>query len=226
MVSLLVNGGDVTATRTTPQFLRVPNIEIYNAWIVRFRWLVLLLSKPLSILPRFIQRLVPFPPVPADEIDGFNGLAQMERIPRPRVLKSHLPYSLFPPQALRKKCKIVYIARNPKDVVVSYRHNMKIMPALFNYSGPWDTFYRTFVSGKLCYGDWFDHVTGWWKHKDDSNILFLKYEDFIKVSLVTGKTTSLWLRIESLRNCTQNGWKGLTLTLSGESHAVSRVTEK
>ena len=30
-------------------------------------------------------------------------------------------------------------------------------------------------------GVWFDHVLSWWKHRDDPNILFLKYEDRIKV---------------------------------------------
>jgi len=28
---------------------------------------------------------------------------------------------------------------------------------------------------------WNDHVLGWWNHKDDSNVLFLKYEDLQKV---------------------------------------------
>jgi len=27
---------------------------------------------------------------------------------------------------------------------------------------------------------WNDHVLGWWNHKDDSNVLFLKYEDLQK----------------------------------------------
>ena len=31
------------------------------------------------------------------------------------------------------------------------------------------------------YGSWFDHVLSWWKHKDDSNVLLLKYEDMKKV---------------------------------------------
>ena len=30
-------------------------------------------------------------------------------------------------------------------------------------------------------GLWFDHVLSWWKHRDDPNILFLTYEDRIKV---------------------------------------------
>ena len=29
-------------------------------------------------------------------------------------------------------------------------------------------------------GDFFDHVLSWWTHKDDKNMLFLKYEDMKK----------------------------------------------
>ena len=31
------------------------------------------------------------------------------------------------------------------------------------------------------YGSRFDHVLSWWKHKDDPNVLLLKYEDMKKV---------------------------------------------
>lgn len=33
----------------------------------------------------------------------------------------------------------------------------------------------------VLYGSWFDNVLSWWKHKDDSSILFLKYEEMKKV---------------------------------------------
>ena len=33
----------------------------------------------------------------------------------------------------------------------------------------------------VSYNAWNDHVLGWWKHKDDPNVLFLKYEDLHKV---------------------------------------------
>ena len=35
----------------------------------------------------------------------------------------------------------------------------------------------------VSYGHWSDHVLGWWRHRDDPNVLFLKYEDLIKVRL-------------------------------------------
>ena len=41
-------------------------------------------------------------------------------MPSPRVIKSHLPGQFLPPQLWKKKAKIVYVIRNPKDVVVSY----------------------------------------------------------------------------------------------------------
>ena len=34
---------------------------------------------------------------------------------------------------------------------------------------------------EVAYSAWNDHVLGWWKHKDDPNVLFLKYEDLHKV---------------------------------------------
>ena len=35
----------------------------------------------------------------------------------------------------------------------------------------------------VSYGLWNDHVLRWWEHKDDPNVLFLKFEDLKKVSL-------------------------------------------
>lgn len=35
------------------------------------------------------------------------------------------------------------------------------------------------------WGSWTEHVLGWWKHKDDDNVLFLKYEDLKKVCGLT-----------------------------------------
>ena len=35
----------------------------------------------------------------------------------------------------------------------------------------------------MSYGLWSDHVLGWWQHKDEKNILFLKYEDLKKVCI-------------------------------------------
>ncbi len=49
----------------------------------------------------------------------------------PRLIKSHLPGQLLPPGVWDKKIKMVYVIRNPKDVVVSlYYHYKAIYPNL------------------------------------------------------------------------------------------------
>ncbi len=98
-------------------------------------------------------------------------------LPSPRFFKSHTPYHMMPggpPET--SPAKYIYIARNPKDTAVSLFHHTRAFK-VYNYTGPWDHFFELFTNGKVESGDWFDHVLTWWKHKDDGNILFLKYED-------------------------------------------------
>ena len=41
-------------------------------------------------------------------------------------------------------------------------------------------YFEAFIQGKVHYGSYFDHILDWWAHKDDNNVLFLKYEDMKK----------------------------------------------
>ena len=77
-------------------------------------------------------------------------------------------------------CRYTYVARNPKDVAVSYFHHNC---AFYYKSIDWDTFYSWYVAVTVYFGSYFDHVLSWWAHKDDKNILFLKCED-MKSNLV------------------------------------------
>ncbi|XP_035222151.1 sulfotransferase 1C2A-like [Stegodyphus dumicola] len=93
-------------------------------------------------------------------------------MPRPNAIKFHLPYHLTPKS---DKAKYIYVARNPKDCCVSYFHHMKNIPG-HGFSGTFDDFFELFISGNIDYGDYFDHVLGWYAHRKDSNVLFLTYE--------------------------------------------------
>uniref|UniRef100_A0A803THK1 Sulfotransferase n=1 Tax=Anolis carolinensis TaxID=28377 RepID=A0A803THK1_ANOCA len=106
---------------------------------------------------------------------GFS-IEKIEAIPSPRTLKTHFPVQHLPPSFWEQNCKIIYVARNAKDNMVSYFyfHNMiNIIPD----SGSWDEFMENFIAGKVCWGSWFDYVQGWWKAKDHHPILYLFYED-------------------------------------------------
>ena len=70
-------------------------------------------------------------------------------MPSPRVIKSHLYYSAIP-KGLNEEtqCKYIYIARNAKDVAVSYFHFSGTTRPHSGYNGPWEFFFKLFVEGK------------------------------------------------------------------------------
>ena len=88
----------------------------------------------------------------------------------PRVFKTHLRYSQLPKGAF----KYIYIARDGRDVLTSYFHFHK---SHMRYKGTFDTFFESFVRGRVGYGSWFQHVAEWERHAQDGNVLFLRYED-------------------------------------------------
>ena len=110
-----------------------------------------------------------------------NNLATVAAMPSPRVFFDHAPYDMTPgglPSA--SPAKYIYVARNPKDVMVSYYYHHLSGKGSYGFSETWDVFFHLFLTGKVGYGSWFEHVLEWWKHKDDPNVLFLKYEDMKK----------------------------------------------
>ncbi|XP_034046440.1 amine sulfotransferase-like [Thalassophryne amazonica] len=79
--------------------------------------------------------------------------------PSPRLFTSHLIPALMPPGLKDKKAKIVYVMRNPKDIVTSFYHFCQIAIVIT--------------------GSWFDHIRQWHATKDEYNILFLTYEEMV-----------------------------------------------
>lgn len=120
--------------------------------------------------------------------------ADIAKVPSPRLMKSHLSYNTIPKSSSDSaKCKYIYIARNPKDVAVSYFHFVESLASKIGYSGPWEFFSKLFIEGNVYWNRWNDHVLGWWKHKDDPNVLFLKYEDLKKDLLSHVQLTASFL---------------------------------
>lgn len=82
---------------------------------------------------------------------------------------------LLPKQVWTKNCKLVYITRNPKDVVLShYLHGKNFI----GYTGTKEQFLEGHLKGQTLFGPFFNHLLGAWSaSKTKSNILFLTYEE-------------------------------------------------
>ncbi|GFT98169.1 hypothetical protein NPIL_166511 [Nephila pilipes] len=111
-----------------------------------------------------------FSAAPFLEMTGAKGA---EKMPRPGAIKIHLPYHLAPRS---DEAKYICVTRNPKDTCVSYYHHMKNIP-MHGFNGTFDQFFELFLSGNIDYGDYFDHLLGWYEHKNDPNVLFVTYEE-------------------------------------------------
>ncbi|XP_027718645.1 sulfotransferase 1A1-like [Vombatus ursinus] len=122
--------------------------------------------------PIFIR--VPFLEFKAPGIP--SGLETLKEMPAPRLIKTHLPLSLLPQTLLDQKVKIIYMARNAKDVAVSY-FNFYKMAKVHPDPGTWEEFLEKFMTGEVSYGSWYQHVQEWWELRNRQPVLYLFYED-------------------------------------------------
>jgi len=117
--------------------------------------------------------------------------SDLDALPSPRIFKSHMPYRMaLGGDPAKTPCRYIYIARNPKDVAVSYYFFERDKSWSGHYSGSWEHWLQIFLDGKVQRGDWFEHVLSWWRNSSAKNILFLKYEDLVRDS-----STSVLARI-------------------------------
>ncbi|NP_998930.1 sulfotransferase 1A3 [Sus scrofa] len=105
-----------------------------------------------------------------------TGFELLKDTPAPRLLKTHLPLTLLPQTLLDQKVKVVYVARNAKDVAVSYYHFYR-MAKVYPNPGTWDSFLEDFMAGEVSYGSWYQHVQEWWELRHTHPVLYLFYED-------------------------------------------------
>ncbi|KAJ1704431.1 hypothetical protein LUZ63_004210 [Rhynchospora breviuscula] len=121
--------------------------------------------------------------VPVLESEFATGRSQIiEVIPSPRVLNSHIPYSFLPQTITDSDCRIVYVWRNPKDVLVSlWYFTVKIMGGADKIA-TFEQFYDSFCQGAIGFGSIWSHVLGYWEEskRRPEKILFLKYENILQ----------------------------------------------
>ncbi|XP_044062569.1 sulfotransferase family 2, cytosolic sulfotransferase 3 isoform X3 [Siniperca chuatsi] len=103
----------------------------------------------------------------------------VDQLASPRALVTHFPYHLMPPSFHTSKAKVIYVIRNPKDVIVSsyYFHQMA---GFLDDPGTFDEFINKFLEGRVMFGKWTDHVKGWRHTELGDRIMYITYEEMLQ----------------------------------------------
>uniref|UniRef100_A0ACD5YYG4 Uncharacterized protein n=1 Tax=Avena sativa TaxID=4498 RepID=A0ACD5YYG4_AVESA len=102
--------------------------------------------------------------------------AELEALPSPRVMNTHMPLPIVPWAV--PGCRVVYICRDPKDMVVSWWHFFRrLRPQL-----PFNSVFESTCHGPMPYGPVWDHVLGYWRAATarPDKVLFLRYEELLR----------------------------------------------
>ncbi|KAL6467440.1 hypothetical protein MHYP_G00231170 [Metynnis hypsauchen] len=97
----------------------------------------------------------------------------------PRIRVTHLQHRFVPISLRQGTGKVIYVARNPKDVLVSYYHFHKYA-CMLETPKDFNDFYEKFMEGRVYGNCWFEHIKTWYSHRDEMNFLYIAYEDMIK----------------------------------------------
>ncbi|CAL5005899.1 unnamed protein product [Urochloa decumbens] len=113
--------------------------------------------------------------------------------PQPRLLGTHLPYSLLPARATGADgsagCRIVYITRDPKDTLVSLFHfNSGVVmsgagaPAPAPEAGGFEEAFELYCQGRYGLGSQWEHAREYWSAsaRRPGRVLCLRYEEVLE----------------------------------------------
>jgi hypothetical protein len=106
-----------------------------------------------------------------------HGRQAVETMQRPGAIKTHVVFDRLP---YHPSAKYICVIRNPKDVCLSFHRFVNSMKGGELDGVSFDTIFDHFVSGKVFYVDYFDHLFSCWSHKNDANVLIILYEDMKK----------------------------------------------
>ncbi|XP_031240047.1 bile salt sulfotransferase 2 isoform X2 [Mastomys coucha] len=106
--------------------------------------------------PKWIQSVPIWDRSPWIESDvGYTEVINKEG---PRLMSSHLPIHLFPKTFFSSKAKVIYIIRDPRDVLVSGYFFWRKTNLIKNPDSL-GTYFEWFLKGNGITGDWKNHFT-------------------------------------------------------------------
>ncbi|KAF8730828.1 hypothetical protein HU200_016692 [Digitaria exilis] len=111
------------------------------------------------LLTHHPQQLVPFIEFPSN-----TNVTNVEKLPSPRLLATHIPFSLLPESIRSEGSRIIYICRDPKDAFISSWHfNQRVHGHAIDFDK----------------GPFWNHCLEYWKGSIERPdvVLFLRYEE-------------------------------------------------
>lgn len=92
-------------------------------------------------------------------------------VPSPRIFKSHYRWEQLP-----RGGRFLYVVRDVRDVALSaYHHECLISGVDLDLA----EYLERFLAGQVRFGSWFRHLESWWPHRDDPDVLWLRYEEVV-----------------------------------------------
>ncbi|CAK1547424.1 unnamed protein product [Leptosia nina] len=166
MVWLLENELDFEASIKKPLYERFPMLEITTQ------------------IPEIAVELIKINFMNLAKFQGLNKAVKrpswetINEAPSPRFIKTHLPLSLLPPNLL-DTAKVIYVARDPRDVMVSnyYLHKMVVKGLL---RGTFMQFWEAYRRDIFPYMPLISHANEAWEQRHHPNLLFMFYEDMLQ----------------------------------------------
>ena len=134
MVWQIVNKVDVETARKVTLWARSPFIEMEGLWRATKH-----ANMSSNIAPEHVNAMI-------------KSVEHAENLQSPRVIKSHLPLEMLPPN-LVDTCKVIFVCRTPKDCCVSYYNHHLTIPH-YHLKGTFADFAELFLEGSLEFGSY------------------------------------------------------------------------
>ena len=107
---------------------------------------------PLGDRSIFIEDSATIPDM--NDVNSIDSVDQAKDAVSPRVIKTHLPLEMLPPNLL-DTCKVIFVCRSPKDCCVSfYNHYLNVHVGEYKFKGNFSDFAELFMKGLVQFGDY------------------------------------------------------------------------